>query len=983
MMAFSLVIWLTAGHSLSARSRYLGDGSAAALTGLAVGGCLLLARAASLLSPAVTAALLTFDASSFFVVYLPPIILHAGLSVRKKAFFEHVGVIAALGIGGTYFAFGFVAALLWLVAGRGAGGGAGGGGGGAAGVVGQGPPFEEAASAVPLFSLLPPRLRLSLGDCLALGAIFAATDSVAVLQVLEPSRAPMLFSLVFGEGVVNDATTVALLRTVAALRPADEPDVGPLALLSMGVSFCVLFAASLVLGESVGKCLFFPRGERRRKTKHVRVNERQRGGGRERETEGRERDRMIRFSKEKNTEFPLPFELSCPKKQKKTIPGVAAGLGGALLLKKARPPSAPAAVGVVAAAAYCSYALADSLSLSGIVALFCTAVALSHYGLPSLSRDQRGAVLGACEAASFLAEGAVFVFVGLDALDPRTWAKAAVGPAGLLALAILAATLLARACFLFPVLRVAHWLAVRGDAEGRARERRRRRIAEGLLRRGHRAPAPPAPSAADESGGFLEEAAAGDFARCAEEQGRQIQREQRRGEPPEPPPPPPAAAPPPPAAPPAAKLLGVGEMVVAWWAGAARGAVSVALVFFYYSPRMAEATARGALEQRGGGRGGGGGGGGGEGGGGGSAPFDDEARVATLVAATLAVVLFSTVGCGSATKPILDRMLGPGPSSSPSSSHGGGEEGGAGAGEGGLGENSGDGDGDGRGSSGGGLSPFSHGHSYTRADVAAASAFASEAMAQQQQQQARVSGSGGGSVRGSHQQQQVELSRLRIKSGGGGRGEGEADVAAWSGRKKGVPSLPVGALEEEGSEGGELLPRRRTSSNGGNGGSARTFSPPSLPPPQQQQQPQTLATAAFHSSLPAPSPAAIPSFSGHAAAEGPRAAAQAHAQARAQGPPSLGEWWATFDQRVMRPVFTSGGSEGGGAAAGRPPRPPAAAAVERDTRARGQRAAPAPPPPPPAPLVTARTEAPVVLQLFAAASPSPRPSQQQQQHPSS
>lgn len=56
-------------------------------------------------------------------------------------------------------------------------------------------------------------------DCLALGAIFATTDSVAVLQVLEQDRAPLLFSLVFGEGVINDATTVALLRTVQVTHP--------------------------------------------------------------------------------------------------------------------------------------------------------------------------------------------------------------------------------------------------------------------------------------------------------------------------------------------------------------------------------------------------------------------------------------------------------------------------------------------------------------------------------------------------------------------------------------------------------------------------------------------------------------------------------------------------------------------------------------------------------------------------------------------
>ena len=172
MMAFSLVLWLTAGHAHASRSRFLGDGSAAALTGLAVGGCLLLARAASLLSPAVTAALLTFDASSFFVVYLPPIILHAGLSVRKKAFFEHAGVITALGVGGTYFAFGFVAVLLWLVAGRGSGAAAAAAGrggstesseSGGGGIIGGddfgGGDFEESETF--FFSLLPPQLRLS------------------------------------------------------------------------------------------------------------------------------------------------------------------------------------------------------------------------------------------------------------------------------------------------------------------------------------------------------------------------------------------------------------------------------------------------------------------------------------------------------------------------------------------------------------------------------------------------------------------------------------------------------------------------------------------------------------------------------------------------------------------------------------------------------------------------------------------------------
>ena len=60
-------------------------------------------------------------------------------------------------------------------------------------------------------------------DCLALGAIFAATDTVAVLQVIRPEEAGVLYSLVFGEGVMNDATSVALLRVIQVGAPTLTP----------------------------------------------------------------------------------------------------------------------------------------------------------------------------------------------------------------------------------------------------------------------------------------------------------------------------------------------------------------------------------------------------------------------------------------------------------------------------------------------------------------------------------------------------------------------------------------------------------------------------------------------------------------------------------------------------------------------------------------------------------------------------------------
>ncbi len=65
------------------------------------------------------------------------------------------------------------------------------------------------------YALLPTAGPWYAQDALALGAVFAATDSVATLQVLDRDRQPLLFGLVFGEGMINDATSVVLLSAVA------------------------------------------------------------------------------------------------------------------------------------------------------------------------------------------------------------------------------------------------------------------------------------------------------------------------------------------------------------------------------------------------------------------------------------------------------------------------------------------------------------------------------------------------------------------------------------------------------------------------------------------------------------------------------------------------------------------------------------------------------------------------------------------------
>ncbi len=63
---------------------------------------------------------------------------------------------------------------------------------------------------------------------------------VPLPQVLDQDRSPMLFSLVFGEGVVNDAVSIVLLRAVQGIRCA---------LMCVLVPCCVRPASCIFRGE--------------------------------------------------------------------------------------------------------------------------------------------------------------------------------------------------------------------------------------------------------------------------------------------------------------------------------------------------------------------------------------------------------------------------------------------------------------------------------------------------------------------------------------------------------------------------------------------------------------------------------------------------------------------------------------------------------------------------------------------------------------
>jgi NhaP-type Na+/H+ or K+/H+ antiporter len=71
-------------------------------------------------------------------------------------------------------------------------------------------------------------------------------------QVLNQDETPLLYSLVFGEGVVNDATSVVLFN---ALQNFDLDKIDAAVVLKFLGNFCYLFLSSTFLGVFVSSFL--------------------------------------------------------------------------------------------------------------------------------------------------------------------------------------------------------------------------------------------------------------------------------------------------------------------------------------------------------------------------------------------------------------------------------------------------------------------------------------------------------------------------------------------------------------------------------------------------------------------------------------------------------------------------------------------------------------------------------------------------------
>ena len=160
----------------------------------------------------------TFDPEIFFNLLLPPIIFHAGYSMKKKHFFKNFGAILMFALIGTTISCFFTAGFMYVV--------------------------------ISMFRSIKDYFTFS--DCMFFGAIISATDPVTVLAIFNDQKVNVnLYALVFGESVLNDAVSIILAQAIekysVGANSASFDQV-----LNIIYNICGVFFTSFLIGAGMG-----------------------------------------------------------------------------------------------------------------------------------------------------------------------------------------------------------------------------------------------------------------------------------------------------------------------------------------------------------------------------------------------------------------------------------------------------------------------------------------------------------------------------------------------------------------------------------------------------------------------------------------------------------------------------------------------------------------------------------------------------------
>ncbi len=194
---------------------YLPESAAAIVVGIIVG-CL-----ARVVYPSTEELnFLSLEPEIFFFLLLPPIIFEAAYSLRMKDFFANFWTISLFAVFGTIISTFLIGYMVYAI-----------------GLLG----WVDIDTSSPIEALL-------------FGALISAVDPVATLSIMgkpELNCDPLLYSLVFGESVLNDAVAIVLFKTFMAFYESGEEFTGR-AVTSVMINFTTVSLGSVLVGVLIG-----------------------------------------------------------------------------------------------------------------------------------------------------------------------------------------------------------------------------------------------------------------------------------------------------------------------------------------------------------------------------------------------------------------------------------------------------------------------------------------------------------------------------------------------------------------------------------------------------------------------------------------------------------------------------------------------------------------------------------------------------------
>ncbi|CAL7943499.1 unnamed protein product [Xylocopa violacea] len=164
----------------------------------------------------------TFDPEIFFNIILPPIIFHAGYSLKRKYFFRNLGAILMYALIGTSISAFVIGALMYVF-----------------------------VQLIPHFSA-----SFTFLDTLYFGALISPTDPLTIISIFNDLHVDVnLYALVFGESVLNDAVAIVLSGSIQNYGERYRSGSGgfeTVAFFQAFGDFVGIFSLSLFIGATMG-----------------------------------------------------------------------------------------------------------------------------------------------------------------------------------------------------------------------------------------------------------------------------------------------------------------------------------------------------------------------------------------------------------------------------------------------------------------------------------------------------------------------------------------------------------------------------------------------------------------------------------------------------------------------------------------------------------------------------------------------------------